>query len=85
MLTWSKRNALAFVLVIAALSLVPAYLRAYTIVGASETPTVLLGDKIIVNKAAYNLSLPYSSTILFRTGTPQRGDSSTCGSPTTLT
>jgi signal peptidase I len=34
----------------------------------------LLGDKIIVNNAAYALKAPYSNTRLFRTGSPKRGD-----------
>jgi signal peptidase I len=71
---WSKRHVLAFLLALAGLGLVPAYLHAYTIIGASEVPTVLLGDKIIVNSAAYSLKAPYSSAKLFRTGAPGRGD-----------
>ncbi len=74
MLAGLKRHVLAFLFVLAALGLVPAYLRAYTIVGGSEIPTVLLGDKIVVNNAAYILKVPYSNAKLFRTGSPKRGD-----------
>jgi signal peptidase I len=42
--------------------------------GASEVPTILLGDTLIVNTAAYHLRLPYSTVTLFRTGSPKRGD-----------
>ncbi|HYK87632.1 MAG TPA: signal peptidase I [Acidobacteriota bacterium] len=74
MFAWPKKHILAFLLLLGALSLVPAYVRAYNIIGASEIPTVLLGDKIIVNNAAYVVRAPYSSTKLFRTGAPKRGD-----------
>jgi signal peptidase I len=59
---------------LAGLSLAPAYLHAYKLVGISDIPTVLLGDKVIVNSAAYHLKLPYSNVTLFRTGLPKRGD-----------
>ena len=74
MLAWLRRHIRASLLVLAGLSLAPAYLHAYTIIGASEIPTVLLGDKILVNNAAYGLKLPYSNVRLFRTGSPKRGD-----------
>ncbi len=74
MLTWSKRNWRSLLLVLAGLSLLPAYLQAYTLSGPSDIPTVLLGDKVVVNSAAYWLKLPYSSVRLFRTGSPKRGD-----------
>ncbi|MGO9096725.1 MAG: S26 family signal peptidase [Bryobacteraceae bacterium] len=69
-----KRRLRWFLLVLAALGLLPAYLRAYKISGASEIPTVLLGDQIIVNHAAYAFNAPYTSTRLFRTGSAKRGD-----------
>ncbi|HYW46207.1 MAG TPA: signal peptidase I [Bryobacteraceae bacterium] len=74
MLPWLKRHVRPFLLVLAGLGLIPAYLRAYKLTGTSDIPTVLLGDKVIVNRAAYSLKLPYSSVTLFRTGLPKRGD-----------
>jgi signal peptidase I len=74
MLRRLKKHVLALLIVCGGLGLVPAYLHAFTIVGASEIPTVLLGDKLLVNNAAYALTLPYSNRILFRTGSPRRGD-----------
>lgn len=71
---WFKRHILSVLLVFAGLSLVPAYLHAYVLIGPSDIPTALLGDKIVVNSAAYRLKLPYSGAILFRTGSPKRGD-----------
>ena len=74
MLAWLKEHVRLVLLVIGGLSLVPAYLHAYTLSGPSDIPTVLLGDKLIVNNAAYRLKLPYSTVTLFRTALPKRGD-----------
>jgi signal peptidase I len=74
MLAWLKKHVRLVLLVIVGLSLVPAYLHAYSLSGPSDIPTVLLGDKVIVNSAAYQLKLPYSNVTLFRTALPKRGD-----------
>jgi signal peptidase I len=69
-----KRSFFTCLLALTLMGLAPAYLRAYKITGASSVPTVLVGDTIIVNQAAYRLNLPYSGVELFRTGSPRRGD-----------
>ncbi len=46
----SVRN---FALAAFALALVPTCLRAYQISGISEAPTLVLGDKLLMNRAAY--------------------------------
>jgi signal peptidase I len=74
MLALWRRHVRWFLLVLAGLSLIPAYLHAYTLVGPSDIPTVLLGDKVVVNTAAYEVKLPYSKIALFRSGLPKRGD-----------
>jgi signal peptidase I len=74
MLAGMKRNLGVALLVLAGLSLVPAYLHAYTLAGTSDIPTLLLGDTVIVNSAAYRVNLPYSSVRLFQSGRPRRGD-----------
>ncbi len=74
MLAWLKRHVLSLLFVLAGLSLVPAYLHAYNLIGQSDIPTLLLGDKVVVNSAAYHLKMPYSNVTLFRTGLPKRGD-----------
>ncbi len=73
---WFKRHLRTVLLASIVLSFVPAYLRAYVISpgGVSEVPTILVGDTLIVNHAAYDLRLPYSNVKLLRTGSPQRGD-----------
>jgi len=73
MLAPAKRYV-ALLLLGVGLSVVPAYLHAYRIGGASGIPTVLVGDTIIVNNAAYSVRLPYATTRIFRASTPKRGD-----------
>lgn len=74
MLSWFNRHLRAVLPLLAVLSLLPSYLWTYSIIGASEAPTVLRRDIVIVNRAAYDFSLPYSGVRLFHTGSPRRGD-----------
>lgn len=52
----------------------PSYVRAYRIDGSSDAPTYLHGDTILVNKAAYDVRLPYLGTRIFAWREPARGD-----------
>ena len=45
-----------------------------TVPTGSMQPTIVEGDRIWVNKMAYDLRLPFSHISLLRTGEPQRGD-----------
>jgi len=47
----------------------------------SMRPTILEGDRIFVNKLAYDLKLPYTRARLARWADPQRGDIVVCFSP----
>jgi len=46
----------------------------YTIPTGSMQPTIKVGDRIMVNKMAYDLKLPFSQISLLSTGDPQRGE-----------
>lgn len=74
MYSWCKRHTFTLLFVIVLLAIVPSYLWTYSLTGASEAPTILLGDTFIVNRAAYDLRVPYSRLTLYRTGAPRRGD-----------
>jgi len=47
----------------------------------SMKPTILIGDRIAVNKLAYDLKLPFVGTRLVTWGHPERGDVVICTSP----
>jgi signal peptidase I len=70
MKTWQRLSLMA----VSGLAMVPSYLRAYKVTTPSETPSINIGDSFLVNKAAYQLRLPYSHATLVRTGSPMRGD-----------
>ena len=40
----------------------------------SMIPTILEGDRIFVNKLAYDLKIPYTTVHIAKWGAPQRGD-----------
>jgi signal peptidase I len=67
------RRCPAALLLIAAVCL-PQYVSAYTVSGPSEAPTLLLGYRVIVSRAAYDIKLPYSTIRLARVGEPRRAD-----------
>ena len=74
MATWLRCNYRILLLVGCVLALLPSYLWAYALSAASESPTLNIGDRIIVNKASYALRSPYSDVVLFRARSPERGD-----------
>lgn len=45
-----------------------------SIAGRSMQPTLLDGDKVWVNKLAYDLRIPFTGISLYSTGEPERGD-----------
>ncbi|MEW8508239.1 MAG: signal peptidase I [Candidatus Thiodiazotropha sp.] len=45
-----------------------------TVPSGSMKPTILEGDRILVNKMAYDLRLPFSQISLLKWGDPERGD-----------
>jgi len=47
----------------------------------SMKPTILEGDRIVVNKLAYDLKVPFIGWEIARWGDPQRGDVVVCYSP----
>jgi signal peptidase I len=76
-----RKLLLAAVLLFVALALVPAYVGAYTLSGTSAAPTLLLGDRVWVNRGAYDIRLPYSDRVLLTRGSPTLGDLVQVASP----
>ena len=71
---WLRRHLRIVLLVAAGLGVLPSYLWSYSLTGASEAPTILVGDTFIVNRAAYDIRVPYSRIVIFHVGSPRRGD-----------
>ncbi len=46
----------------------------YTVPTPSMVPNILPGDKLIVNRMAYNLRVPFSNIVLTELSPPERGD-----------
>jgi signal peptidase I len=69
-----KKHYRILLLLAGVLAALPSYVWAYALTAPSESPTLNIGDRIIVNKASYALRLPYSGVTLFRARTPDRGD-----------
>ncbi|TMO82795.1 signal peptidase I [Pseudoalteromonas spongiae] len=46
----------------------------YTVPTGSMLPTIQLGDRITVNKMAYDLRVPFSSISVYEIAEPERGD-----------
>ena len=66
------------VLAIVLLAVRSSLVAAYRVAGASDAPTLLLGDLVLINKAAYDLRVPFTGWTLLRRGDPQRGDLVLC-------
>jgi signal peptidase I len=52
----------------------PSYVRAYTLTGSSDAPTLLLGDRVLVNLASYDVRFPYTDAVLFSRARPRPGE-----------
>jgi signal peptidase I len=69
-----RRRLWVLALVIAIAAVTPSYVRVYRVSGASDAPTFLLGDRIVVNKAAYDIRLPYTRIVILSRSQPRAGD-----------
>jgi len=74
MRTVPKRRLGVVLLLLIGLAVLPSYVWAFKLTGASAAPTIGIGGSFLVNRAAYSLRLPYSGVTLVRTGSPKRGD-----------
>ena len=69
----SKKLTTAMAL-LGGLAILPAYLRAVTVAGPSDAPTLLLGDQLLISMAAYRVDFPYTGIPLWERSGPQRGE-----------
>ena len=61
-----RRRIAVFGIVLLVAFAIPSYIRAYVVVGDSDAPELISGDRILVNLAAYDLRAPYSRHRLAR-------------------
>ena len=69
------------VMVVAALGFRSAVADWYDVPTGSMQPTILIGDRIFVNKLAYDLTVPFTGIEVARWSDPARGDIVICSSP----
>lgn len=74
MARWFNRHRRIVLLLLGSVAMLPAYLRAFTLISPSEAPTLNIGDTVLVDEAAYTFRLPFFDVRLFRTGAIKRGD-----------
>jgi signal peptidase I len=70
----NRRSGLALGITLLVMVAVPSYIRAYVIVGDSDAPAFVTGDRVLVNLAAYDIRPPYSGRVLARLADPAPGD-----------
>jgi signal peptidase I len=69
-----RKTLWSAVLLTAVVVLAPSYVRAYTVSGASDAPTLLLGDRVWVNLASYEVRFPCTDAVLFSRAEPRPGE-----------
>ena len=71
--TWSEYKAL--VLFIILMSVFRSAIADWnTVPSGSMLPTIVEGDRILVNKIAYDIGLPFTNTPVIKLADPERGD-----------
>lgn len=71
---WKGWGYSVFVALIIATSFKSAIADWYVIPTGSMNPTILEGDRVFVNKLAYDLKVPYTTWHIMEWGSPQRGE-----------
>ena len=71
----TKKHWILLVAAIIAIGAVAtSYVRAYRVDGWSDAPSFLVGDRVLVLKAAYDVRLPFTDIVVFSHSRPQRGE-----------
>ncbi|MCZ8530035.1 signal peptidase I [Alteromonas sp. PRIM-21] len=71
----SVKNNLPFILLIVLLfSFRSSVADWYHVPSGSMEPTIMVGDRVVVDKSAYTLELPFTDVVVARTGDIKRGD-----------
>lgn len=77
---WKEwRGTLVFLLLMCAFR--SSFADIYHVPSGSMKPTVVEGDRVLADKMAYDLRVPFTSVVLWHRADPQRGDIVTLYSP----
>lgn len=52
--------------------------RTYLVLGESDLPTFASGDKVIINRSAYDITVPFTNLKIMPWNAPERGDMVLC-------
>ena len=69
-----KRRYRIMIVVLLVILVLPAYLRVFRVHGCSDAPSFLMDDLILVNRAAYDFRIPYTSIVITTLSDPEPGD-----------
>jgi len=69
-----KRLIILSIIILLVFLVIPGYLRAYRVLGDSDAPALVTGDKILVCFLSYDLRLPYIHHPVIRIQDPRPGD-----------
>jgi signal peptidase I len=73
-MSFLKQNTQLMIMIAALLALRWSIVEPYVVPTGSMEPTLKTGDRLYALKCAYDLRIPLTNQILFRTGTVKRGD-----------
>lgn len=71
---WIKNNHTMFYMIVGLLALRWTFVEPYVVPTGSMEPTLKTGDRLYALKCAYDVRIPFTEQILFRTGEVKRGD-----------
>jgi signal peptidase I len=69
-----KKNLPFFIVVLGLFAFRWSFADQYQVPSGSMEPTIQVGDRIFVNKMAYDLKVPFTNIEVAQVGTPARGD-----------
>lgn len=69
-----RRRIYVIGIILAAIAIIPSYVRVFVIVGDSDAPHFVTGDRVLLSLAAYDIRVPYSGHRVVRLADPRPGD-----------
>lgn len=73
-----KKRHINYLAIPALLILILGNFRTYMVMGESDLPTFISGDKVIINRSAYDITIPFFRLKVFPWNSPERGDMVLC-------